>query len=316
MRHDRFQNHISESIFTLPICAVLATLLWWWPLGKYRLDYALGWVLCAICTYIILETNNSNFLIRIRTRMVSCVWLVLFTSLGFLHPISKASIAASCLVVSHFLLFKTYQQKNSVGWIFHSFLFLSLGSLVFPQMFALAVFYYWYLIVLLRAISWRNFFAGIIGLLLPYWFWTAFCALTDDIGPMVNHILNITEWHPISLENYLHLPQCWIASWTVITLTTLIGGCHFLTTYYNDNIKQRMLLYIYVTQTIVIQIFLLVQPQHFQTMIALLAVSGSPLIAHYFVLTSSWISNTFFCFTLLLFVALAVWNLWMPTFTF
>ena len=77
-----------------------------------------------------------------------------------------------------------------------------------------------------------------------------------------------------------------------------------------------MLLYIYVTQTIVIQIFLLVQPQHFQTMIALLAVSGSPLIAHYFVLTSSWISNTFFCFTLLLFVALAVWNLWMPTFTF
>lgn len=316
MRHNRFQNHISESIFTLPFCAVTATVLWWWPLGRFNIDYALGWILSALCTYIILETNNSNFLIRIRTRMVSCVWLVIITSLGFLHPISNASIAAFCLVVSLFLLFKTYQQRQTVGWVFHSFLFLGLGSLVFPQMLVLSFFHYWYLIVLLRAISWRSFFAGIIGLLLPYWFWAAFCALTDNFSPIITHILRITEWHPIAIENYLYLPQSWIASWAVITITSIVGGLHFLVTYYNDNIKQRMLLYIYVFQTILIQVFLLLQPQFFQTLVALLAVCASPLIAHFFALTNTRFSNLFFCFTLLLFIGLTVWNLWMPTFVF
>jgi len=294
---------------------VLTTLLWWLPLGEFRLDYALGWILCALCTYVIAETNNNNFIIRIRTRMMSCVWLVIATTLGFLHPISNASIAALCLVVSHYLLFKTYQLKQPVGWTFHSFLFLSLGSLVFPQMLALAFFYYWYLIVLLRAISWRSFFAGIIGLLLPYWFWAAVCGFTDDFNPMTTHILSFAEWQPIVLENYLQIPQPWIASWVVVTLTSLIGGIHFLLTYYNDKVQVRMLLYIYVIQMVTIQTYLLLQPQHFQVLMALLAVCCSPLIAHLFALTGSRLSNLFFCFTLLLFIALAVWNLWMPTFT-
>ena len=77
-----------------------------------------------------------------------------------------------------------------------------------------------------------------------------------------------------------------------------------------------MLLYIYVFQTILIQVFLLLQPQFFQTLVALLAVCASPLIAHLFALTNTRLSNLFFCLTLLLFTALTVWNLWMPTFSF
>jgi len=293
----------------------MASLLWWWPLGKYRLDYALGWALCALCTYVILETNNSNFIIRIRTRMMSCVWLIIITTLGFLHPLSNATLAAFCLVASHYLLFKTYQQKQPVGHTFHSFLFLGLGSLVFPQMLVLAIFYFWYLIVLLRAISWRSFFAGIIGLSLPYWFWAAICVLRDDISPIIHHFFSFSQWQPLLLENYLHLPQPWIVSWGIITFVSLVGGIHFLVTYYNDKVQVRMLLYIYVIQMLIIQTFLLLQPQHFQVLMALLAVCASPLIAHLFALTNSRLCNSFFCLTLLLFIALAVWNLWMPTFT-
>lgn len=315
MKNDRLQNHISESVLTLPFCALLTTLLWWWPKGEYSLEYLLGWGVCALSAYVLTETNNGNLLIRIRTRLVSCVWLVGTAFLGFLHPLSNAMLAAFCLIVSLYLLFKSYQLWQPVVWVFHSFLFLGLGSIAFPWMLALAILYYWYLISMLRAISWRSFWAGIIGLLIPYWFWGVGCLVLDDMTPLVEHLMQLADWKPIQLENYRHIPQNWVASWGMITLLALVGGIHFLCTSFNDKIQVRMLLYIFVIQTLVVDVFLVLQPQHFQPLMAMLLACSCPLIAHFFALTGSRLSNLLFCLTLLMVIALATWNLWMPSFS-
>lgn len=315
MRYNRLQNRIAESTFTLPICALLTTLLWWWPKGEYSLEYMLGWGVCALSTYVLTETNNSNILIRIRTRMVCCVWLIGTSILGFLHPLSNAVLAAFCLIVSHYLLFKSYQLHQPVVWVFHSYLFLGLGSIAFPWMLAFAMLYYWYLAVMLRAISWRSFWAGIVGLLIPYWFWGVGCLMLNDLTPLTEHLMQLTEWNPITLGNYQHIPQVWIASWGLFTLLALIGGVHFLITSFNDKIQVRMLLYIFVVQTLVVEIFMVLQPQHFQPLMAMLLACCCPLIAHFFSLTGSRLSNLLFCITLIMVIALAIWNLWMPSFS-
>ena len=76
-----------------------------------------------------------------------------------------------------------------------------------------------------------------------------------------------------------------------------------------------MYLYIYITQTLVLLAFLPLQPAHYPTTMALILVSACPLIAHYFALTGSRLSNLFFLLSLLLTAGMAVLNLWMTSFS-
>ena len=116
---NRFQNKVAESLATLPVCAVLATILWWWPQQSFATSNIIGWVLCALTTYICLETNGVQQIIRIRTRMMACVWLVLASCLAFMHPLDTPAISAVCMALSYYLLFRCYQLYDSVAWIFH-----------------------------------------------------------------------------------------------------------------------------------------------------------------------------------------------------
>ena len=75
-----------------------------------------------------------------------------------------------------------------------------------------------------------------------------------------------------------------------------------------------MILYIYTIQTLLLILYLLLQPNQYQTTMALLVVSSSPLIAHYFSLTGSWLSNLFFILSLLLCGVMAYLNLWMTSY--
>ena len=294
----------------MPICAVLATILWWWPQQSFAISNIIGWVLCALTAYICLETNGVQQIIRIRTRMMASVWLVLASCLAFMHPLDTPAISAVCMAMSYYLLFRCYQLYDSVAWIFHSFLFLGIGSLFSAIMLPMGLLYYIYLIGFLRSLTWRGFWAGIVGLILPYLGWAAWCFLMDKTDSMFDFITLHFVLHPISLESLTSLPFSWMVSMGVVILLSLVSLFHYLQTKYNDKIRVRMVLYIYTIQTILLIIYLFLQPQEFQNTMALLVVSACPLIAHYFSLTRSWLSNAFFFLSLLLCGVMAYLNLW------
>lgn len=307
---NRFQNKVAESSATMPICAVLATILWWWPQQSFAISNIIGWVLCALTAYICLETNGVQQIIRIRTRMMASVWLVLASCLAFMHPLDTPAISAVCMAMSYYLLFRCYQLYDSVAWIFHSFLFLGIGSLFSAIMLPMGLLYYIYLIGFLRSLTWRGFWAGIVGLILPYLGWAAWCFLMDKTDSMFDFITLHFVLHPISWESLTSLPFSWMVSMGVVILLSLVSVFHYLQTKYNDKIRVRMVLYIYTIQTILLIIYLFLQPQEFQNTMALLVVSACPLIAHYFSLTRSWLSNAFFFLSLLLCGVMAYLNLW------
>ena len=117
-------------------------------------------------------TNTQLHIIRIRTHLMACVWLLLSACFPFMHPIGEPLIAASCLCISYLLLFLCYQRLHPQAYVFHVFLMLSLGSLCAPVMLPMAVLFYLYLIIFLRSITWKAFWAGILGLTAPYWCYT------------------------------------------------------------------------------------------------------------------------------------------------
>lgn len=257
-----------------------------------------------------METNGIQQIIRIRTRMMACVWLVLASCLAFMHPCESPGISAFCLALSYYLLFRCYQLYDSTVWIFHSFLFLGIGSLFAAVMLPMGLLFYIYLIGFLRSLTWRGFWAGLLGLVVPYLGWGVWCFLIDKTEKILDFITTHFIWQPVSWEAITSMPFNWMISMGVVILLSLVGVFHYLRTKYNDKIRVRMILYIYTVQTILLILYIFLQPQEFQNTMALLLVSACPLIAHYFSLTRSWLSNAFFILSLLLCGTMAYFNLW------
>ena len=70
-----------------------------------------------------------------------------------------------------------------------------------------------------------------------------------------------------------------------------------------------------MSQTLLLMAFLALQPAHYQTTMALLVCSASPLIAHYFSLSRTLLTTILFLLTLLLVAGVATLNLWLTSFT-
>lgn len=304
MKKERFQNKVATSSITLPVATVMATLLWL-SHGIYSYRLLAGWLLCGLTTYLIIEINNTNALIRIRTRLTSSMYLVGTGAMLFLHPFQAGSVAAVCLAISYYLLCRTYQQNQPIGLSFHAFLTLGIGSLWFPQLLFLAPFYYGYMAVFLRCISFRVFWAGLIGLALPYWFWTGVSVYSGDFAPLAEHAREWLCLAPVTATGFLQLNAPQMAAWVLTTLIGIISIAHYLHTDYSDKIRVRMLFYMFICQEFLLEAFLLLQPQHTGTLLHLLHLNTCFLASHYFALTCSRLSNILFIITLLSYAALA-----------
>lgn len=309
MKHNKLQNRIAGSVFALPFCVVAATAMWWLPQRALDVRCLLGLALCMLTTYVVMETNAQQHIIRIRTRMMSCVWLILAASLAFMHPLGEPLVAAAFLCVSYYLLFRCYQRHRPQAFAFHAFLMLSLGSFVAPVMLAMAIPFFFYLTVFLRSMTSRTFWAGILGLAVPYWCYGVWCFVMKDMESFVGRLTDMVQFEMPSVEAITSMPLVWKVSAGVVALLSLVGTLHYLRTKYDDKIRVRMMLYIYVSQTLLLMAYLLLQPAHYETTMALLVASASPLIAHYFALTGSWLSTGFFVLSLLLTAAMATLNL-------
>ena len=65
----RIQNKVAESRFTLPAVAVYGGIIWL-LCGLFPQQWWLQFTLFAVSTYLMVELNNSNVLIRIYSRSV------------------------------------------------------------------------------------------------------------------------------------------------------------------------------------------------------------------------------------------------------
>ena len=311
---------------TLPVCSLLAVGLWWLPQQAYSHAYAVSLALVALTAYVTLETNNTNLLIRTRSRMMASVWVFGAACYGVLHPFQPTILATFCLAASYYLLFRTYQKQQPVVDTFHSFAMLSLGGIVFPPMLLFAPFYLWYLIVFMRAISFRSFFAALIGLLLPFWFWAGYLLWMEDLTPLLEwtgafNVMRIENLREMALQlqtSFLTLQPTDFnvdvdrlisnAPYLLLVILTIWTSVYYLCNSYDDKIRTRMMLYIYVFQSVLIIFMTLLFDSC--DLLPLLLLSCSPLIAHYFTLRNTWVSLMVFILTLMAFIAVAVLTLW------
>ena len=178
----RLQHKIAESTWTLPIAAVFAALWWLLPFTQ-RWQEPIGLAVCVLVTYVLMELNSANALLRVRSRMVSVVYLLLMCAVGWLHAFNWPYVAVLCVAISFYNLFLTYDQRNAAVPTFHTHLFVALASFVWPPLLWLSVVQWWNQAIFLRSMSWRCCWAAFFGLATPYFFWEVWQLMTFSLGP-------------------------------------------------------------------------------------------------------------------------------------
>ncbi len=322
MRNNRFQNRISKSFLTLPVCMVLGTLVWFWNIFAHDMPYSTEsfatLFVVVFVTYIVMETANKFALLRIRSNMVAAVWVVGVALMPFLHHWSVGWLAVLALAGCHYVMFHTYQDTHaSVVPIFHTFVLLGVAVLCVPQMLIFVPLFYWHLLVFLRSMSWRSLWAGVVGLILPLCIVSGWSIIAGDYTFLLSryHSLLSTQLFVAGgygwMVDYRNPRTLFLAFITLLSLTSII---HYLHNYYNDKIRTRMYLYIYTIQTAVCWLMIMCMPSHFDLLAPSFMLCASTMVAHFFALTGTWLSNAFFCITLLALVALALINLGIWTY--
>lgn len=277
------------------------------------LSLAEGLAVTLFTGYLLMEWNNRSALLRVRSRMVSVTYLVLMTACPFLHASVLCLLPGVLLLLSYHTLSASYQKSRSEGEIFHAFLFMSAGSLVFPPLLLSLPLFFASMQMQLRSLTWRTFFAGLFGLAVPYWFWIAWAVWHNRLDTAFSSLpaFAIVVVRP----DYGLLDPARMASAALVLFFVLLSLVHIFRTSYNDKIRTRMIFYAVIVQEMLYLVLLAVCPQWFDTLFALLLANSAPLLGHYFTLARGRFMNRWFVVCLLAAVMLGtvnyleLWNL-------
>ena len=312
----RLQNKVAESRYTLPVTAAYGIGMWL-LCGLIQQNWWIQFACYMISTYLMIELNNSNALIRIYSRTVSAAFVILTCMACFLFPSLEGAIAQLCLVASLLTVFRTYQDKASAGWTFYTFLFLGLGSLANIHVVCFVPAYWILMGFLVYSLSWRTFIASLLGLLMPYWFMSAWILWKygDEFAtPFGAHFAPLADVQIPT--DYLAISLPCALSFLVLVILFITGSIHFFRTSFHDKIRIRQLFYSFIFLNIVATFFAFIQPQHVDLMMRMMIITASPVIGHFVSLTNTRITNIAFITMTALCLILTIFNLWTSSFIF
>lgn len=305
---DQIQINVAKGRFTFPLAICSCLLL--------RLLTASGWedclslLACAFTAYALIETNTAFTLIRTRTTLDVSLYIFLSTLTTFFTPYSPTLWVVPLLLLAHFALFRSYESHDGSSSIFHAFLFLSIGSLLFPPLLWLSPLLFIGM-GCFRSFHARSFFAAWIGLAVPYWFSFGYHFLTHNLEPFYRQVEALTTWEPL---HYSRLGFPVLLFGAVILLMTALSSIHYLLVSYQDKTRTRLFLSYLVGLEALLTLFGMLQPTRFEVALQLLLLPSSVLTAHLFTLTRNRFSGIYFLCTFAGLIILTLLFVWMQFF--
>lgn len=304
----RLQNKISESKLTLPITSVYATVIWVLA-GLIQESWWIQFGCFALSTFLMVELNNGNALIRIHSRMVSCSFIALTCAACYLFSSLRESIASLFVLAAYVVLFHTYQDKDSPGLTFYGFLCLGLASIAYTHTMLLIPALWVLMLTNLQSLSWRTFLASLIGITLPCWFLLCWGVYQDDFTILVDYLASYGDFQTPFLFSILDSHV--LVTFFFVAILTILGTFHYWQTSYQDKFRIRQLYGFFIRMDLFLILLFCLQPQHGTMLLRLMILNTAPLVAHFIALTQNRATNIMSCIIIFFILALTVYNLWM-----
>ena len=305
----RLQNKVAENTILLPVLATY-TMVVWLLCGLVQNQWWEQLACMAASVYLMVELSNANALLRVRSRMVSGVFLVLSAMTCFLFGSLSGGIVQLCFIGTLIILFHTYQDPQAPGWVFYGFLCMGLASLVFVHSLYFVPLLWLLMATQLQSFSMRTWVASVIGLSTPYWFLLPWVLYRQTPSLLTDHFTPLLQF-PFPYD-YAMLGVSRLSVFAFTTVLTLMAILHFWYRSYEDKIRIRQLYGIFTIIVLLSIVWLVLQPQHYDALMRIIIVCASPLIAHLFTLTNSRFSNVLFCVATAMAALLTVLSLLEP----
>lgn len=224
--------------------------------------------------------------------MLNAIITILMTVLALTGSDSLwlSLFSAGAILLAHLSLRMCYKIEQPVVDTFHTFFFLGLACIVTPWLLCLIPFFLCYLGLVMRNLTWRSFWAGFMGIMLPYAAIAGICVYIGNYAyfDSVRYAFKVrpplaviaTSAYPLTyfLEYICSFSVWQVVTWVAYTLVGVFGIRHFFKTRYRYKIRERLLTNIEVYDSIALWLLLLVFPLHYPSLIGGLAVSLSPLL--------------------------------------
>lgn len=309
MARKRLQNRIAESRFALPVTAIYG-LVMSVMCGLMDQNMWPQFGILAVSSYLMVELNNSNALIRVYSRMVSCSYIMLFLMSALLKFPLTTGLIQLFFIAFYLFFFHAYQNKSSMGLVFYAFLMLGIASTMSAHVLFLVPLMWILLFTNVLAGNLRTFFASVIGLILPYWFLISYYVYTENVDAFISHFTGLATFG--KLFDYTVLTPNNIVVYAMLVLLMATGIIHFHRNSYKDKIRTRMIYEVFSVASIYVAVIIALQPNLYQYLIGILVVNVSPLIAHFVVFTRTRITNMAFFFMIAVIFMITLFNIWMP----
>ena len=138
--YNKLQTEIATGRLTLPLLSLYAC--FYGGVSIHSWNELISFISCALTGYMMIEINTAFTLIRTRRCCTSaCLGLSYRHVCFFIHSISPISFHRHLsLLCSNY--FAATNPDRHQGTSFHSFFFIGLGSLAFPQLLYFAPLFY------------------------------------------------------------------------------------------------------------------------------------------------------------------------------
>ena len=259
-----------------------------------------------------MQMNSQNLLTRIYSRTVSVSYMALICTPVFLFHSVNGALLQICIISALLILFSCYQDNESPGRIFYTFLLIGIGGLINLHMLLFIPLFWILMAFFVYAMGWRTWFASLIGLLTPFWFTAGFWLFGtrsfSHLTPPFALQLPTLEWFNFSDFN---MQQALFLGF--ILLLIVIGSIHFMIDSIHDKIRVRQLYYAFMLLGAYSLVLLIILPHEYDMLIRVITIAVSPLIGHFFALTHSKFSNMLFFVITIGSLAITSYNLWMSS---
>ena len=284
----------------------------WLLAGLFKEQWWVQFTCFILSVLLVMRINSKNLLIRIYSRSVSVAFIFLSCAAVFLFPSLAGGIVQLCCIAALMLLFDSYQDQTAVGSVYYAFLLLGIGS-----MFDAHVIFYlpllWFMMkIIVYSLSWRTFFASLLGLATPYWFMCGWLLWQKDGDfQAIANLFAVQDILQFPFDfGSVTLPYLLLMAFTTLLMT--IGSMHFIHSSFRDKIRVRQIYYGFITLGIFSLALWVLQP-HNELAIRMLILTTSPLVGHYWALTNSRFSNIVCIILAAVLVVITALNLWISS---
>ena len=266
---NRFQYTIATGRLTLPVAVFISLVLWAVNLKEWTEGVFI--IICSLITYLLIELNTAFSLIRVRSNFAPAMFLLFAAACPFLAPYTAKSWIPVLCLIALFALFRSYESKYASIPIFHAFLCIGIGSMIMPHLLLFSPLIFLQMLEL-RSFHIRTFFAGIVGLLLPYWISLCYhLYLTGNVEAVYTPLTEAFRFASIDYPSCLH-HNCYHGESSLHV--SVISAIQSLLYSFQDKVQTRILLRVLAGTAMGIIFFTILQPQHANTLFPLLLIIG------------------------------------------